>query len=153
MDSRVTSVPFSIFGTWHEWARLPSWFEQGCDGAGKAEYLPIPGNNQSFRVINTCSLRNRPSEILTAHGIATMADNSGDRYKIVFQGQPASIPPADYWIEAKSLDGACILVGGPSRQFLWVLGRSPVASQSYLSQMLSIAREKGYPVERLEIFS
>jgi apolipoprotein D and lipocalin family protein len=41
------------------------------------------------------------------------------------------------------------LVSGPDRGYLWILSRTPTIPESVKQEYLSIARELGFPVEKL----
>ena len=57
----------------------------------------------------------------------------------------------DYWIiglDEKNYSWA--LVGDPSRQFLWILGRNPQMSTESYSRILALAMKLGYSAERIK---
>jgi apolipoprotein D and lipocalin family protein len=41
------------------------------------------------------------------------------------------------------------LVSGPDRGYLWILSRTPTIPESVKQEYLSIARDLGFPVEKL----
>ena len=43
-----------------------------------------------------------------------------------------------------------VLVGSPSRDYLWILAREPQISEELITKLTNIASERGFDVSRLE---
>src|SRR5688500_4367966 len=113
-------------GQWYEVARFPSRVQKRCAGEVTAQYTLQPSGK--ILVLNRCRLENGGQ--IQAEGVA----------RVVGKGQPNSIlkvrfAPAflsfipqvwgDYQIIALSPDYTHALVGDPTREYLWILSRSP----------------------------
>lgn len=55
----------------------------------------------------------------------------------------------DYWIMALDADYQHVLIGQPSRQYLWLLSRQPVLDESTVGHYLQLARNQGYDLAKL----
>jgi apolipoprotein D and lipocalin family protein len=55
----------------------------------------------------------------------------------------------DYWILALGPDYTWAVVGTPSREFLWILSRTPAMSAASYAQALEVARGNGFDAGRL----
>jgi apolipoprotein D and lipocalin family protein len=101
-------------GLWHEAARLPNSFEEGCTDV-TAQY----GRRDDglISVLNTCGGGERPR---TAEGRAKPVGvgNEG-KLKVSFFGPFW----ADYWVLERADDYAWSIVGEPGGRYLWVLTR------------------------------
>ncbi|MEO6846852.1 MAG: lipocalin family protein [Chthoniobacterales bacterium] len=128
-------------GKWYEIATIPAWFEKGCHNA-TAVYTPLPDGR--IRVINRCvTLRGKESSVT---GIATVVPNSGNaRLKVRF-----GLITGDYDIIAlDTTNYRWAVVGHPSRNYLWILSRSPEMDNATYQHLLTLARENGYTLEKL----
>jgi apolipoprotein D and lipocalin family protein len=141
----VDSVDLKRYsGKWYEIARIPNTFQRDCTGTVTAEYAPLP--NGKIQVINACQKSDGTWK--SVKGTATpVAGSNNTKLKVNF-GVP--FITGDYWIIAldqKSYQWA--LVGHPSRNYLWILSRSPKIPDSLYNQIIQIAREKGYDTGRI----
>lgn len=100
-------------GLWHEAARLPNSFEEGCTDV-TAEY----GRREDglISVLNTC----RGTRPRTAEGRAKpVGEGAEGKLKVSFFGPFW----ADYWVLERDDDYAWSIVGEPGGRYLWVLTR------------------------------
>lgn len=113
----VASVELPRYlGHWHEAARLPNRFEQGCIGAS-ADYGQHPDGLIS--VINTCHQAEGGQR--TAHGRARIAGEPGEgKLEVSFFGPFW----AKYWVLERAPDYSWSIVGEPSGRYLWLLTRA-----------------------------
>jgi apolipoprotein D and lipocalin family protein len=138
-------------GQWYEIARFPNRFQKRCAGEVTAQYTLQPSGKIS--VLNRCRLENGGQ--IQAEGVA----------RVVGKGQPNSIlkvrfAPAflsfipqvwgDYQIIALSPDYTHALVGDPTREYLWILSRSPQMDDATYNRLVEEARAQGFDVSRLQ---
>jgi apolipoprotein D and lipocalin family protein len=57
----------------------------------------------------------------------------------------------DYWIIGLAPDYSWAVVGDPSRNYLWILARTPQLDDETVAAARALARLSGYDVERLEL--
>jgi len=132
-------------GRWFEIAKYPNWFQAGCVGDISAEYTPQQDGR--VEVVNRCRQKNGTFREVRGH--ATIVPGSHDsKLRVRFAGSPVA---GDYWIiglDEKNYSWA--LVGDPSRQFLWILGRNPQMSAESYSRIVALAVKLGYSAERIK---
>jgi apolipoprotein D and lipocalin family protein len=110
-------------GQWHEVAKYPNRFQQQCVGDTTATYgLRDDGN---VAVLNRCRTRDGYDEV---SGVARRVDGRTDRLQVSFLPAALRWLPfgwGDYWVIELAPDYRYAVVGEPSRQYLWVLSRTP----------------------------
>lgn len=130
-------------GTWYEIARIPNWFEQ--DLVGVTATYTAKGNGK-FEVRNEGRLDTLTGKQKTAIGEAWVPNSAEPgRLKVSFFFFVA----ADYVVFDIDPNYQYALVGS-SKNFLWILSRSPVMSKSVYDQLVARAAAGGYDVSRLE---
>jgi apolipoprotein D and lipocalin family protein len=138
-------------GLWYEIARLPNRYQDDCAGDVTAEYrLREDGR---IDVVNTC--RGPAGEVVRVEGVARRAGPGGEAGKLEVRFAPAilSFLPfvwGDYWILDLAEDYSYALVGGPSREYLWILARSPDLPDSLYQSLLERAAAQGFDVGRVK---
>jgi apolipoprotein D and lipocalin family protein len=149
----VDSVSLERYaGTWYEIARLPNKFQNRCAGNVTASYRLRPDGR--IDVLNRC--RTSSGEIDEALGIARLASKNGPNTRLKVRFAPAilSFLPmvwGDYWILGLAPDYHWAVVGEPSRQYLWILARTPDLPRSAMEQAREIARMNGYDLTPLQL--
>jgi apolipoprotein D and lipocalin family protein len=131
-------------GEWYEIAKLPRVTQADCTGT-TARYEVK--SDRELVVTNTCRLGNL----------------AGSRRQVVAAARvPNPTVPAklsvefggffgDYWIIDLDRDGyRYAVVGHPTRQYLWILSRTPTMDTATLGPILDRASQKGFDVTRLE---
>jgi len=136
-------------GTWHEVALYPNRFQQACAKDTTATYTPLADGRIGVR--NRC-LRADGSE-MSVDGVAEVVDPSTRaRLKVSFLPdwlRWTGIGRGDYWVLYLSPDYRVAIVGEPSREYLWILARTPtLAEDEYLALMAKV-RAAGYDPARL----
>lgn len=112
----------SYLGLWHEQARLPNQFEQGCQRA-TAEYGVREDGLISVR--NTCF--EAGGETRVANGRARPAGEAGEgKLEVTFFGPFW----ANYWVLQRADDYSWSIVGEPEGRYLWLLTREQTISQT-----------------------
>lgn len=137
-------------GTWYEIAKFPNWFQKKCTGNTKAEYRLLTDGR--VQVTNRCRLGN--GEMDEAIGSARqLGDSKSPRLEVRFAPAWLSFIPAvwgDYWVIDLDSEYQLVAVGEPSRQFLWVLSRTPRVDSGLYDALLGRLSRKGYDVRGLE---
>jgi apolipoprotein D and lipocalin family protein len=137
-------------GRWFEIARLPNSFQKDCAGETTADYALLP--DRQIRVVNSCV---RPDgRINRAEGRARLAQADGPTSKLKVRFAPGflSFLPmvwGDYWILDLTDEYSAVLVGEPSRKYLWILARTPELDEVTYQRMVNTALSQGFDVTRL----
>jgi apolipoprotein D and lipocalin family protein len=147
----VPSVDLARYaGTWYEVARLPNRFQSKCAGHVTATYAPLADGSVS--VINRCKRADGQWDM--AEGRAVLADpqSAGARLKVSF------LPPGlrwipfgrgNYWVVRLDAQYRYAVVSEPSREYLWVLSRTPTLDAATDASITEWLRANAYPADRL----
>lgn len=140
----VESVDLDKYlGKWYEIALLPNSFEEGCH-CTTAEYSLI--DSETVRVINTCNQDSADGELDQAKGKAFVVEGSNNaKLKIQFFWPFKG----DYWILELDDDYRYVLVGSPSREYLWILSRTPSLDEEIINQLKQSAEQKGFDTTKI----
>jgi len=141
----VPGVDFNRYaGKWYEIARLPNSFEKGLICCTAEYTLREDGK---ITVINTGHKETDPSKSSSVKGKAWVPDiNEPGRLKVQFFWPFA----AGYYIfHLDEANYQYVLVGNPSRKYLWILARQPEIDESLYSELVEIAKMNGFSVENL----
>jgi apolipoprotein D and lipocalin family protein len=130
-------------GTWYEIARFPNSFERGLKCATATYTLQDDGR---ITVLNKGQKINNPSETKQARGIAWVPDKTYPAKLKVRFFWPFS---GDYWILALDPSYRFVLVGDPSRKYLWILSRTKKMDESDYRHLLGKAKENGFDIAKL----
>lgn len=139
-------------GTWHEIARLPSYFERRCVRDITATY--IPREDGTLAVRNACVKHD--GVIMVSEGIGRKAGSDAAKLKVRFAPDWLSALPfvwADYWVIAVAADYRWAIVGEPGREYLWILSREPVLDAKTFEDLKGRARMHGYDLAELIVVS
>lgn len=129
-------------GKWYEIASIPTSFQKGCH-CTTAEYIL---KDSYVRVINTCRKGSVNGKIDRAKGKAFVVDGSNNvQLKVQFFWPFRG----DYYIIALAKDYSYALVGSPSRDYLWILSRTPTLPQDTIDLLKTTAAAKGFDPSRL----
>jgi apolipoprotein D and lipocalin family protein len=125
-------------GRWYEIARYSHWFEKGCS-AVTADYSLL--EDGTLEVVNRCILADKGGKAKQAVGRAKVVDPATNaRLKVSFF-RPFY---GDYWILHLDPDYRYVVVGAPSRKYLWILARSPRLEPELLRQLMQEAGRLGF---------
>lgn len=129
-------------GRWYEIARFPNWFQRNCAESTATYRLNEDG---SIAVLNQC--RKEPGrELESAEGTAWVVDPATNaKLKVQFFWPFRG----DYWIIDLGPDYEYAVVGHPSRDYLWILSRTPQMDEAAYNRILQRLRQQDYDVTRL----
>ena len=123
-------------GAWYEIALLPNRFQKQCVADTQARYR-LDGDR--VEVLNRC--RQADGRVDDTKGRAKVVEGSGNAKLRVTFFWPFY---GDYWVLALDPDYRHVLVGAPSRQYAWVLSRTPQMDEAALQALLDRAAELGF---------
>lgn len=147
----VPSVDLSRYvGRWFEIAKYPNRFQKNCASDTTADYTLRPDGRMT--VTNIC--RRTDGSVIEAVGIARPRDAARPdaTFKVRFAPAFLSFIPkvwGDYWILALPSDYRYVVVGEPSRTYLWILSRTPAMSADDYDAAVAAAVANGYDAARL----
>ena len=131
-------------GTWYDIASFPQWFQHGCTGA-TATYTRRPDGQ--IDVLNRCRRGSLDGREDLARGRARIVDATTNAKLEVSFFRPFW---GDYWIIDLGADYEYAVVGHPSRDYLWILSRTPTMDAAVYDGIVARLRAQAYEVERLE---
>lgn len=142
--SGITPVRFDpdrYLGTWYEIARLDHSFQRG-DASATATYAANPDGtiavtNRGWRPDGTERSVEGTARFLGDRDIASLAV----AFRWPFEG--------GYHVIRLDPEYRIALVSGPTRDYLWLLSRTPTLPEPVIADWLETARRLGYPVDRI----
>lgn len=147
----VTSLDAQRYsGTWYELARLPNSFQAKCEGNVTATYQPT--GSGAIKVINRCRAADSTFAVSVGRATPVKGDDSGAKLKVSFLPTWLRWMPVgrgDYWVVMLDADYRYAVVSEPSREYLWILSRTPQMDGALYDGIVARLRADGYPVNRL----
>jgi apolipoprotein D and lipocalin family protein len=147
----VDSVDLTRYaGRWYEAAKFPNRFQDHCAGDVVAYYgLRDDGR---LDVVNRC--RTSAGKVEEAKGIGRKAGDRKNNARLEVRFAPAILSFlgsvwGDYWIIGLGPEYMWAVVGSPSREYLWILSRTPEMSATSYERAIEIARGNGFDVTKL----
>jgi apolipoprotein D and lipocalin family protein len=134
-------------GRWYEVAKYPNRFQSQCVADTTATYRLL--DDGTVGVVNRCRTANGFDE---AHGVARRLGGRSDRLEVSFLPAVLRWLPigwGDYWIIELAPDYRYVVVGEPSRKYLWILARSRALSQEDRRVIEARLAAHGYDPARL----
>jgi apolipoprotein D and lipocalin family protein len=135
-------------GDWFEIAKFPNRFQRQCSGDVRARYTKRADGR--IDVVNQCRTADGRTEV---HGVARLVDEQTHaRLQVRFAPAWLSWLPAvwgDYWIIGLAEDYSWAVVGDPSREYLWLLSRTPRLNDESVASARAAASANGFDVARL----
>lgn len=125
-------------GKWYEIARLRNSFEPNMKNV-TAEYNLF--ENGFIQVINSGYIGDKLRQFV---GVARITDQPGLLKVSFFPGIYS-----DYRVLFIDPEYRYALIGGSSRDFLWILSRTPIIDSIILDKLVSIAKDNGYNTENI----
>lgn len=136
-------------GTWYEIARFPMFFQRNCARDVTATYsLNADG---TVKVDNRCVKSN--GEQIGSVGQAHAVDASNSKLKVTFLPSWLRWLPVgqgDYWVLKLDSQYQTVLVGNPSRKYLWILSRQPQLDERTYLNYVEAARKQGFDITQLQ---
>lgn len=135
-------------GTWHQVAHLPMFFQRKCVRGTTAHYAPQADGTVQVR--NACI--DEAGKRIESTGVARPVPGEPGALEVRFAPDWLDWLPftwAPYWVIALDPDYQWAMVGGPGRDYLWILSREPSLDPDRLASLVEQARVLGYPVEEL----
>jgi apolipoprotein D and lipocalin family protein len=131
-------------GRWYEIASFPQRFQAGCV-ATTADYSRREDGR--IRVENECRDRTLDGELRHATGVAWVVDKEVPAKLAVQFFWPFW---GSYWVIELDPHYRWAVVGHPSREYLWILSRSPAIDRALYLDLLARIRAQGYDTTRLQ---
>ena len=130
-------------GKWFEIAKLPNRFEKGLECATATYTIK---KNGKIEVFNQAYLSNNKSKVKNIKGTAWVPDSAyPGRLKVRFFW-PFS---GDYQIIYLDEQYNHVLVGSPSRKYLWILARTKQIDDATSNKLLEIAKTNGFDINKV----
>ncbi len=145
---QVSKVDINRYlGLWYEIARIDHSFQKDCV-ASTAEYsLRSDGY---IRVVNKCRKKDIRGDLAVAEGKAWVVDKDTNAWLKVQFFWPFS---GDYVIiDLDEKEYQYAVVGHPSRDYLWILSRTPQMKDDIYQGIMSRIVAQGYNAEKIKIF-
>ena len=138
-------------GQWYEIAKFPNRFQKKCVANTVAQYTLL--NSGRVRVTNRCRMAN--GEMDEAIGMAKqIGPANSPKLKVRFAPEWLSFLDAvwgNYWVLDIDPAYQLVAVGEPSREYLWVLSRTPTVPADQYQALLRRLEAQGFDVRKLEI--
>ncbi len=129
-------------GTWYEIARLDHAFERGMSHV-RATYSLLPDGK--VKVVNK-GFSEQEGRWLSAEGLAYLPEQGRGYLKVSFF-RPFYGSYLIFELDQEAYQYA--LVAGPSRDYLWILARSPELPHALRSDLVWQAKQAGFDVDKL----
>lgn len=134
-------------GRWYEIAKLPRHAERDCS---HTTVTYNPRSSDEFRMLTECESPTSKHGILRAEARLVLPDRA----------EPAKLAldfgfyQGEHWIidfgTDPETDHEYVVVGHPTRQFLWILSREHSLGEQTLANIIERARQQRFPTEDLE---
>ena len=136
-------------GVWYEIARKPMSFQNQCDSNVTATYTF--NENGNVLVDNRCTMKDGQQSHAIGEAFVQNAPYN-TKLKVSFFPEAIRWLPAgrgDYWISKIDENYQTVLVGEPSRKYMWVLSRDPHPDPRVVNEYLDYAKSVGYDLKNL----
>lgn len=128
-------------GTWYEIARYEHYFEKDCKNV-TANYSMF--DEQTIKVVNKCTNINT-NEKKEATARAYAVDDTNSKLKVSFF-RPFY---GDYWVLVLDKNYEYVVVGTPSREYLWILARTSKIDEKLKNELLEKIKTLGFDTQKL----
>jgi len=147
LESVPTLDVTRYMGRWYEIANYPNRFQKDCVKDTTATYRLIDA--ERIEVANQCTHADGKQDV--AVGLARPA-GAPARLEVRFAPAWLSWLPmvwGDYWVIALADDYRYAVVGTPSREYLWILSRTPTLAPADEQAILADLPKHGYDASKL----
>lgn len=148
LSQTLETVPYvdlkKYAGKWYEIASFPQRFQKGCY-CTTADYTIT---DKGYVIVeNKCNKDSINGKQSSVKGKAFVVENTGNaKLKVQFfwpfKGK--------YWIIDLADDYSYAVVGHPSRDYLWILSRTPSMDDITYNQITLRLKEKGFDITKLK---
>ena len=128
-------------GTWYEIARYEHFFEKDCKNV-TANYSML--DVDTIKVINRCT-KIQTNEKKEVFGRAYATDFTNSKLKVSFF-RPFY---GDYWVLILDEKYDYVVVGTPSREYLWILSRTSNLDEKIKKEILQKLPTLGFDTSKL----
>ncbi len=142
-------------GRWYQVALYPNRFQSDCASDTEARYTLL--DNGDVTVLNQCRTQNGSMD--TAQGIAQAATPVSSGQLSPAQLKVSFLPRwlrwtgwgwGNYWVVQLADDYRYAVVSEPTRQFLWVLSRTPAMKPQDEADVFSYLQRNGFDLARVQ---
>ena len=138
--------PVRYQGLWYEVASIPTSFQKKCFRDVSALYT-YDAEAGLLKVLNSCTRQN--AKVSKASGLARVNPKLelDSQLQVTFVrlfGIPIWQFGGDYWVLSLDSEYQVSLVGGPDRDYAWILARTPSLSKSVLEGLKSVLLDNEY---------
>jgi apolipoprotein D and lipocalin family protein len=149
MPIATLDVP-RYMGTWYEIAKYPNKFQKMCLSETTAAYQLQAGG--TVQVTNRC--KNESGTISEAIGEARqIGPSTSPKLQVRFAPSWLAWLPmvwGNYWVIDLDPAYQLVAVSEPTREYLWVLSRTPAVTAEAYGALLARLKAQGFELQRLE---
>lgn len=136
-------------GKWYEIARFDQTFQKGCTATEANYSLRKDG---TITVINKCNLNSPEGELKVAKGRAWVKNketNAQLKVQFFLPFIRIGLFAGNYYILDLDKDYSRVLVGDPSRKYLWILSRAKKLEERTYLELVQKAEKLGFDTSKL----
>ena len=137
-------------GTWHEIAKYPNFFQRKCTSETTATYRPLRAGK--VEVTNRC--RTADGSFIQVVGEARQTGGArSPKLQVRFAPAWLAFLPmvwGNYWIIDLDSGYQLAAVSEPSREYLWILSRTPTVDAAAYAALLARLRGMGFDTAKLD---
>lgn len=131
-------------GKWYEIAAIPIKEQKDCTGTTATYTLK---DNGEVNVLNECREKTLDGNYKKAEAYARVVDKETNaKLKVVFFWPFEG----DYWVIDLDKDYQYAVVGNPTRNYAWILSRTPTMSENTYQDILKRLTAMDYDITRLK---
>ena len=155
----LTAIPSldvaTYLGTWYQVALYPNFFQKQCVSDTTATYRQRPDG--AINVVNRC--KDKAGQWDEAVGLARPTGSLKDGQLSPAQLQVSFLPTwlrwlpvgwGDYWVIALAENQRYAVISEASRDYLWILSRTPRLLPADEQRIRDLLIEKGFDLARLQ---
>lgn len=142
-------------GTWYQVAWYPNWFQRKCASDTQATYRLLPEGR--VEVLNRCRTAEGATDGVL--GVAKPVGKLEGGALMPAQLEVSFLPTwlrwlpigwGSYWVVHLADDGRYAIVSEGSREYLWVLARSPLWSAEDQAEVRAVLQKQGFDLTKLQ---
>ena len=150
----LTTIPTldvpRYMGSWYEIAKYPNSFQKKCVSNTRADYSAQADGK--VRVLNRCTTKD--GEVSEAIGEARqLGGATSPKLEVRFAPAWLSFIPlvwGNYWVIDLDPAYQMVAVSEPTRDYLWVLSRTPEVNAKAYDELVARLEKKGFDSRKLE---